>query len=203
MSSVKKGLGKVEVALRWDPSPFGAPDHDLDLVAAAYTTGSGDTEPEYVVHFGSRSPDGTITLNRDSHTGVGLGYDEVITLEFDRLAESFTRVVVAVVIQQNDGRKTFGDIPNTGVRIAEGYTELAKCQLTEAADSTAATLAEFTRDETGAWQVQATVHGFDADPTSFISSVGRAHSTLRGAPTGAARTTPRGGEPDDRSTTPR
>ncbi|MDI3402509.1 TerD family protein [Streptomyces cavernicola] len=173
MSSVKKGLGKVEVALRWDPSPMGAPEHDLDLVAAAYTEGAGYAEPEYVVHFDSRSPDGTINLNRDSRTGQGFGYDEVMTLEFDRLAESYTRVVVGVVIQQNEDRKTFADIENTGVRIAEGYTELATSDLAEAAGGTAATIAEFTRDpETGTWEFRSTIRGFDADPTSFAAQLG-------------------------------
>ncbi|MFC7302672.1 TerD family protein [Streptomyces monticola] len=172
MSSVKKGLSKVEVGLRWDPSPIGAPEHDLDLVAVTYAADAAYDDPAYVVHFDSRSPDGTIILNRDSRTGQGFGYDEIMTLEFDRLAETYTRVVVGVVIQQNEERKTFGDIGNTGVRIAEGYTELATSDLAEAAGSTAATLAEFTRDETGAWEFRSTVRGFDADPASFATQLG-------------------------------
>lgn len=58
MSSFKKGLKKVEVALKWDPSPVGAPPHDLDIIAATYTDDDPGGPPDYVVHFDSRSPTG-------------------------------------------------------------------------------------------------------------------------------------------------
>ena len=38
------------------------------------------------MYFDSRSPDGTIYLDRDSRTGQGLGYDEVMTIELSRMA---------------------------------------------------------------------------------------------------------------------
>lgn len=96
MSSVSKGIRKVEVSLKWDPSPLGAPATDLDLIAATYVADDPYGAPAYVVHFDSRSPDGTITLNRDSRTGQGLGFDEVMTLELDRLAPRYTRVVIEI-----------------------------------------------------------------------------------------------------------
>ncbi|WP_327359100.1 TerD family protein [Streptomyces sp. NBC_01304] len=175
VSSVKKGLGKVEVGLKWDPSSIGAPPHDLDIVAAAYPTGAPYAEPAYVVHFGSRSPDGTITLSRDSRDGKGFGFDEVMVLEFDRIPEAYTRVVVGVVIQQTqlEGRKTFAAIRNTGVRIASGYTELATSDFAEVSGDTAATVAEFTREASGVWEFRRVVRGFDADPASFAAELGR------------------------------
>ncbi|BCK68101.1 hypothetical protein Srufu_020540 [Streptomyces libani subsp. rufus] len=94
MSTLSKGIEKVEVTLKWDPSPLGTPDNDLDIVAATYTADAPHGEPAYLVHFDSRSPDGTITLNRDSRTGQGFGFDEIMTLELDRLAETYTRVIV-------------------------------------------------------------------------------------------------------------
>jgi tellurium resistance protein TerD len=106
----------------------------------------------YVVHFDSRSPDGTINMNRHSQTGQGFGYVEVMTLELDRLAPSFARVVVGVAIHQNSGPKTFGDISNAGVLVVEGYKELLKGDFAQVAGSTAATVAEFARDTSGAWE---------------------------------------------------
>ncbi|WP_167538231.1 TerD family protein, partial [Streptomyces caniferus] len=85
MSTFNKGIEKVEVTLKWDPSPLGTPDNDLDIVAATYTADAPHGDPAYLVHFDSRSPDGTITLNRDSRTGQGFGFDEIMTLELDRL----------------------------------------------------------------------------------------------------------------------
>lgn len=102
MTGVRKGLAKVEFALRWDPSPAGTPANDLDIVAAVYGAADPHGTPVQLVHFGSRSPDGTITLNRDSHTGQGFGFDEVMTIELHRMAPESSRVVVGVVIQNAD-----------------------------------------------------------------------------------------------------
>ncbi|MEU5048860.1 TerD family protein [Streptomyces sp. NPDC021096] len=173
VSSLNKGIAKVEVALKWDPSPAGAPAHDLDIIAATYVAGAADGTPAYLVHFDSRSPDGTITLNRDSRTGQGLGYDEVMTLELDRLAPAYVRVVIGVAVQQGGGRLAFGDIANTGVRITEGYDELARDDFSGVAGATAATVAEFVRDASGAWTFHGGVRGFDTDPVTFAAVMGR------------------------------
>lgn len=172
MSSVSKGIRKVEVSLKWDPSPLGAPATDLDLIAATYVADDPYGAPAYVVHFDSRSPDGTITLNRDSRTGQGLGFDEVMTLELDRLAPRYTRVVIGVTIQQHAGRKTFGEVSRTGLGIREGYTELAGGDFAAVAGSTAAAVAEFTRDESGVWAFHEGIRGFDADPDAFTALMG-------------------------------
>ena len=175
MSSLNKGLAKVEVAVRWDPSPRGEPDHDLDLVAATYSAADTRGTPAYLVHFDSRSPDGTITLNRDSRTGQGFGYDEVMTLELDRLSESYTRVLVGVAIQQQGKQLTFGQVRGTGLRIrAADGTDLVTDDLAAVAGATAAVVAEFTRDESGAWQFRPGAHGFDTDPASFGRVMGSA-----------------------------
>lgn len=172
MSSLNKGLSKVDVALKWDPSPLGAPVHDLDLIAGTYTADAPYGEPAYVVHFDSRSPDGTITLNRDSRTGQGFGVDEEMTLELERLAPSYVRVVVGVAVQQGGGRLTFRDIANTSVSVSEGYTALAEDDFAGVGDATAATVAEFTRADSGAWELRADVRGFDTEPESFASVMG-------------------------------
>jgi len=173
VSTLNKGIEKVEVTLKWDPSPIGTPDNDLDIVAATYPADAPHGEPAYLVAFDSRSPDGTITLNRDSRTGQGFGADEIMTLELDRLSETYARVLVGVAIQQGEGRKVFGDVANTAVRIREGYTDLAEDDFASVAESTAATVAEFTRDETGKWRFRPGLRGFDADPDAFVSLMGR------------------------------
>ncbi|WP_031508773.1 TerD family protein [Streptomyces megasporus] len=176
MSSLNKGVEKVQVALRWDPSASGAPPHDLDIIAAVYSADDPHGEPVHLVHFDRRSPDGTITLNRDSRTGLGFGDDEVMTVELHRMASSYARVMVGVAIQQSAGRTTFGDIANTAIRIAEGYTELARHDFSAVSGSTAATVAEFTRNGSGVWEFREDVRGFDADPDSFAALMGAAVS---------------------------
>ncbi|WP_316743566.1 TerD family protein [Streptomyces sp. MK7] len=174
MSGLSKGIRKVEVALRWDPSPAGAPPTDLDLVAATYEAGDPYGAPAYLVHFDSRSPDGTIYLDRDSRDGQGFGWDEVMTLELDRLAERYARVVVGVVIQQRTAHRTFVNVLNPGLRVREGYTVLAEDDFGGVLGAPAATVAEFVRDGSGDWDFRPGVHGFEDDPATFTRHMGRA-----------------------------
>lgn len=175
MTGFSKGIRKVEVALKWDPSPPGRPATDLDIVAATFVAGDAFGAPAYLVHFDSRSPDGTIFLNRDSTDGKGFGWDEVMTLELDRLDGRYARVVVGVVIQQHPVRRTFVDVLNPAMRIREGYTTLAEDDFGAVLGATAATIAEFVRDDSGAWAFRPGVRGFDEDPAEFTRVMGRAH----------------------------
>ncbi|WP_320780916.1 TerD family protein [Streptomyces sp. CRN 30] len=176
MNGLSKGIRKVEVALRWDPNPAGETPADLDVVAATYLADAPYGDPAYVVHFDSRSPDGTIYLNRDSQDGKGFGFDEVMTLELERLSERYARVVVGVVIQQRDERRTFVGVYHPGLRIREGHTDLATSDFGDVPGATAATVAEFVRDETGAWEFRAGVHGHDGDPAEFTATMGARRS---------------------------
>lgn len=175
MNSDSQGVGKAEVRLKWDPSPWNQPPHHLDIITATYSADAPCGPPVYVVHFDSRSPDGTINMSRHSRTGQGFGYVEVMTLELDRLASSFARVVVGVAIHQDSGPKTFGDLSNAGVLVVEGYKELLKDDFAQIAGSSAATVAEFTRGPSGpsaVWEFHEMVRGFDSDPVVFAAEMG-------------------------------
>ncbi|MDT7841740.1 TerD family protein [Streptomyces justiciae] len=175
MNGLNKGIRKVEVALKWDPSPAGHAATDLDIVAAPYPAGDPYGDPGYVVHFDSRSPDGTMYLNRDSKDGKGFGWDEVMTLELDRLDGRYARVVVGVVIQQRSGERTFVGVTNPALRIREGYTVLTEDDFGTVLGATAATVAEFVRDGSGTWEFRPGIHGFEDDPAGFTSAMGKAH----------------------------
>ncbi|MFE7171466.1 TerD family protein [Streptomyces sp. NPDC057616] len=173
MSGFGEGLGKVEVKLRWDPSPYGEPPRHLDIMAATYAVDDPYGRPVYVVHTESRSPDGTINMSRHSETGMGFGFVEAMVLEFERMSRAFGRVVVGVAIHQDRGARTFGDISNAGVVVVEGYRELLVNDFAQVADATAATVAEFARDASGRWGFREMVQGFDADPVLFAAEMGR------------------------------
>ncbi|WP_156726374.1 TerD family protein [Streptomyces apocyni] len=172
MSGLSVGQGKIEVGLKWDPSAAGTPAHHLDIVAATYRADDPADRPGYLVHLDSRSPDGTINLARTSRTGQGLGYDEVMTLELNRLASAYTLVVVGVVIQQHRPEKTFGDVANVGVRVREAYHELLLRDFTDLASASSATVAKFTRTGSGGWEFHEIFRGFDADPVAFARLMG-------------------------------
>ncbi|MFE8013198.1 TerD family protein [Streptomyces antibioticus] len=172
MNGLNKGIRKVEMALKWDPSPTGRSDTDLDIVAATYLADDPHGAPAYVVHFDSRSPDGTIILNRDSKDGKGFGWDEVMTLELDRLNARYTRVVLGVVIQQHREDRTFVNVANPAYRIREGYTVLAEGDFGDVLGATAATVAEFVRESDG-WSFNSGVQGFEDDPATFTRVMGQ------------------------------
>lgn len=172
MSGDSRRLGKIEVRLKWDPSAWDRPPHHLDIVAATYSVDAPYGQPVYVVHTESRSPDGTINMSRHSETGLGYGFAEVMALELDRLAPSFTRVVVGVAIHQRTGPLSFGDMPNTGVLVVDGYRELLKTDFGRVGRSSAATVAEFTRGTSGAWEFHEMIRGFDSDPAAFTTEMG-------------------------------
>nr|WP_202497907.1 TerD family protein [Streptomyces sp. SID5469] len=172
VNGLNKGIRKVELAVKWDPSPPGDPATDLDIVAATFLAGDAYGKPAYVVHFDSRSPDGTIYLNRDSKDGKGFGWDEVMTLELNRLDSRYARVVVGVVIQQRDAHRTFVGVLNPGLRMREGYTVLAEDDFGGVLGSTAATVGEFVRDDSGEWTFHPGIHGYDSDPATFARVMG-------------------------------
>ncbi|GAA1012467.1 TerD-family protein [Streptomyces sp. F-3] len=174
MSGLSKGIRKAEVALKWDPSPAGQPPTDLDLVAGVYPADDPYGDPAYVVHFDSRSPDGTIHLDRDSRDGLGFGWDEVMRLELERLDARYARVVVGVVIQQRPARRAFADVLRPGLRIREGYTVLAEDDFAGVSGATAAVVAEFARDDSGSWEFRPGLRGFDGDAETFLRTMGRA-----------------------------
>ncbi|MFE9132163.1 TerD family protein [Streptomyces sp. NPDC007148] len=159
MNSLNRGI--YEVDLKWDPSPMGRPPSHLDIVAATYLASEPDGQPAYLVYFGSRSPDGTIYLNPDSADGKGFGWDEVMTLELGRLDHRYARVVVGVVIQQHPGHQTFANLLNPRLRVREGYDVLAEDDFGGVLGATAATVAEFVRDESGDWSFRPGLHGVE------------------------------------------
>jgi stress response protein SCP2 len=150
VNGLSEGIRKAEVALKWDPSPPGQPPAELHIVAATYLASDPYGEPAYVVRFDSRSPDGTISLHRHSKDGKGFGWDEVLTLELDRLDGRYARVVVSVVIQQRPAPLTFAGVIKPALRIREGYTVLAEDDFGAVRGATAATVGEFVR-ESGVW----------------------------------------------------
>ncbi|TXS53976.1 TerD-family protein [Streptomyces sp. uw30] len=177
MNAINKGIRKVEISLKWDPSPAGQPPTDLDIVAATYLTSDPYGDPDYVVHFDSRSPDGTIYLNRDSKDGKGFGWDEVMTVELDRLDGRYARVLVGVVIQQRPAERTFVSVVKPALRIREGYTVMAEDDFGGVLGSTAATIAEFVREGSSSWAFHPGIYGFEDDPATFTAVMGSTRQT--------------------------
>jgi tellurium resistance protein TerD len=173
--SPSKGIDKAEVELAWDGVLQGRPAVDLDLIAAVFPADDPAGTPAYLVHFDSRSPDGTITLSRESRTGQGFGWDEVMVFELGRMAPTLARVVIGVAIQQRGDVRTFGQVPGGRFRVREGHAELTRGDFASLPACSAATVGEFRRDAAGRWEFHPELTGFaDTDPVAFAALIGRA-----------------------------
>jgi hypothetical protein len=54
----------------------------------------------------------------------------------------------------------------------EGYTILAEDQFGDVLGSTAATVGEFVRDDSGEWTFHPGIRGYDTDPATFAKVMG-------------------------------
>ena len=64
---------------------------------------------------------------------------------------------------------------NPALRIREGYTVLTEDDFGTVLGATAATVAEFVRDDDGTWEFRPGIHGFEDDPAEFTRVMGTAH----------------------------
>lgn len=62
---------------------------------------------------------------------------------------------------------------DAGVIVAEGYQQLLEHDFAGVADATAATVAQFTRNADGAWELHEMIRGYDSDPVLFTAEMGR------------------------------
>ncbi|MFI9150544.1 SAV_2336 N-terminal domain-related protein [Streptomyces sp. NPDC053367] len=165
---------KVEVALRRGPPPAGQPPTRLVLVAAAYLASDPYGDPAYVVHGGSVPPDGAM-YPHPSGDGPGLGGDEVMTLELDRIDARYARVVLGVLLQQGPPHGSFADVPALSLRIREGDAVLHEYGFAGVPRATAASTGEFVRDASGSWTFRGGVRPVDpgeGDVASFTAVMG-------------------------------
>lgn len=107
-------------------------------------------------------------MSRHSGTGTGFGFAEAMVLEFERMSSGFGRVVVGVAVHQDGGPRVFGDMAGAGVLVGEGYRQLPAEDFAGVADATAAQVAEFSRDASGAWELHESVREFDSDPVPCL-----------------------------------
>lgn len=148
---------------------------------------SENTRLRPAVGFSQDRHYGVLTRSYQGQTGQGFGCIEVMVLEPDCLAPAYGRVVVGVVIHQDGGRRTFGDIHNAGLLVVQRYTELLADDFSGVADSTATTVPEFVRDGSGEWEMREMVRGIRQRSGAFHPGDGRrapgsARSEHRGPP---------------------
>ena len=165
LSKKNPGLKRVNLAAGWDVATSGA-DFDLDI--AAYLCGPNGkiTGGQDVVFFNHMEVPG-VRLNGDNRTGAGEGDDEVISIDFEKISPSVSKIVFVIAIFDAAARRqSFGMVNNSYVRILDvehGEREICRYPLKENfSTETAVIVAELFRDGTD-WQFKAIGEGKCAD----------------------------------------
>ena len=154
MSTPNKGIGKVEVTLKWDPSPPGAPAHDLDIVAATYPANEPYGNPRIRAlrqPLAGRHHQSQPGQQDGPRARLGRGDDPGARPAVGRVRPRGRRGRHPAAGRPKDLRRH----SEPGVRIREGYTS-GRGRLLLGRRATAATVAEFVRDGSGGWEFRET-----------------------------------------------
>ena len=106
------GLHEVCVGLGWDVSRLDGQHFDLDV--SAFLLGENDHLPSlsYLVYYNNlRAPNGAVLHSGDNRTGMGIGDDEVITVNLDLIGPNISRILFVVTIHRGNKRlRNFGAV---------------------------------------------------------------------------------------------
>ena len=113
------GLKKVVFGLGWDTNRYdGNADFDLD-VSAFFTDASGKVtgEQDFVFYGQPQHPSGALIYSGDNQTGVGIGDDETMTVELNKIPSNIEKISFAATIYDAENRlQNFGMVDNSYIR---------------------------------------------------------------------------------------
>lgn len=165
-------LGVIQVCLGWDVMNGAC---DLDASAFMLDGSSRVVGDDWFVFYGqTNSPDGSVTHSGDSN-GQGVGDDEIITIDTQRVNPSVQKITFVVTINEALERGlNFSMVQNAYVRVVDRNTgnELAKFQLTDYyANVTSMVVGEIYRHN-GTWKFNAIGDGVAKDLAGLCAMYG-------------------------------
>lgn len=172
LASAGGQLGVIQVCLGWDVVNGAC---DLDASAFMLDQGSRVVGDDWFVFYGqTSSPDGSVTHSGDSQ-GQGMGDDEIITIDTQRVNPSVQKIAFVVTINEALERGlNFSMVQNAYVRVVDKSTgnELAKFQLTDYyANVTSMVVGELYKHN-GAWKFNAIGDGVAKDLAGLCGMYG-------------------------------
>lgn len=154
LTKYSPSLIKVRAAAGWDVNERGS-NYDLDLCAFLL---NGKKKLVSKVYYGDKSKTG-IYLDGDNLTGEGDGDDENIYVDLEKIPNSISSIIFAVVIYSASSRgQKFGKVKNAYMRLVDSNArdkEICRFSLSDdGGNNTAVTMAELFRTENG-WSFKA------------------------------------------------
>lgn len=154
LTKTNLNLSNIRVSAGWDVSTHGR-DYDLDLFGNLLDAdGKLIHNANHTVYYGDKHSQG-VQLDHDNLTGAGDGDDENMFVNFDKLPENVSKIVIGVAIYEARNRhQDFGHVKNAYVRLVDQSQtpekEIVRFNLTEDGGSyTAVKFAEFNRTAEG------------------------------------------------------
>lgn len=154
LTKTNLNLSNIRVSAGWDVAARGR-DYDLDLFANLLDAdGKLIRNANSTVYYGYKRSQG-VQLDHDNLTGAGDGDDENMFVNFDKLSENVSKIVIGVAIYEARNRhQDFGHVKNAYVRLVDQSQtpekEIVRFNLTEDGGSyTAVKFAEFNHTAEG------------------------------------------------------
>lgn len=134
LSKMNPNLSILEVGLGWDLGPNGQ-GYDLDVEAFLLGQDGRVIGDDWFVFYNQpMSPDGSVKVGADSRNGAGVGDDETVTVDLNRLNQNVAKIMFVVTISEaKEKGYNFSNVSNAYVRILDKISnnELVKFNLTD------------------------------------------------------------------------
>ena len=163
LSQINPNLSEIQVCLGWDIL-----NQACDLDASAFMLGANGkvVGDDWFVFYGQpTSPDGSITHSGDSN-GAGVGDDEIITINLNRLNPQVQKIAFVVTINEALERNlNFSMVANAYVRVVDKSTgnELVKFMLTDYFSNVTSMVVGEVYNKGGQWRFNPVGNGFAED----------------------------------------
>ncbi len=134
LSKESNGSKNFEVRLAWDINNITGESFDLDVSALICNASKKALSDNHFVFYNNlASPNKEVVHSGDNRTGDGDGWDEVMTINFDKMSNEVDTIPVIVSIFDAQQGQSFGSVSNVKVEVfdldnqkavAEFYPEL-------------------------------------------------------------------------------
>jgi tellurium resistance protein TerD len=167
------GLKKVSIGCGWDVRKDGGQAFDLDASAFLLGTNGKMLNEKCLVYFGSlKSFDESVKHTGDNLTGEGDGDDETINVDFEKVSQDVSEIVVVVnIYKANERSQSFGQVENAFIRLynQDGGQEICRYDLTEDySRDTAVVLGKLYKKD-GEWRFTAIGQGYKKSLSDFLT----------------------------------
>lgn len=165
LSKEAPSMKNLLIGLGWDLRATDGAAFDLDAsLFMIKEDGKVRSESDFIFYNQKNSSCGSVKHLGDNRTGEGIGDDEMIEVELDKVPQEIKKLVVAVTIHDAEERgQNFGMVSSAFIRVMnkDNNTEIARYDLSEDASLNRAILFGEVYRHNAEWKFKAVGQGFE------------------------------------------